>query len=96
MILENESRAKLYSNKPVCHSINTSAPLLVRAGSGSALRDMQSFLFKQVLYALGWVVYENVTPQDFQDPGRKKNTFGKLNISDSGMINFFLFRKMRD
>lgn len=82
MILENESRAKLYSNKAVCHCINTSAPLLVHAGSGSALHDTQSFLFKQVLYTLGWVLYENVIPQDFQDPGRKKNTFGKLNISD--------------
>lgn len=78
MILENESRAKLYSNKPVCHCINTSAPLLVHAGSGSALHDMQSFLFKQVLYKLGWALYENVIPQDFQDHGRKKKYLWKI------------------
>lgn len=72
MIPENKSRTKLYSSKLVLLYINTSAPLLVHTGSGSAPRGVQSFLFKQVLCKLGWVLYENVIPQDFQGPGRKK------------------------
>lgn len=72
MIPENKSRAKLYSNKVVLLCVNTSAPLLLHAGSGSAPCGAQSFLFTQVLCKLGWVLYENVIPQDFQGPWKEK------------------------
>lgn len=32
----------------------------------------------------------------FRAPGRKKKTFGKLNISVKSMINLLLFRKVRN
>lgn len=72
MIPENKSRTKLYSNTPVLLCINTSAPLLIPAGSDSAPRGVGSFLFKQVLCKLEWVLYENVIPQDFRGPWKEK------------------------
>lgn len=100
MISENESRAKLHSNKPVFLCIQASAPLLVHAGSGSAPHGVQSFLSSG--FYVNWdgrymkTLYLK-TLKTFRIPGRKKpHAFGKLSISVKSMINLLLFRKVRD
>lgn len=96
MIPENKSRAKLYSNKVVLLCVNTSAPLLLHAGSGSAPCGGSPFFSHRFYVNWDGSYMKMLYLKTFRAPGRKKKTFGKLNISVKSMINLLLFRKVRN